>query len=65
MECFKGTIIGLAIGMVVGAIIGATNCEMVHNAIKQSKKEIKRFKRKINLVWLRYKELLFKAVPYV
>lgn len=49
MDCLKGTIIGLAIGMVAGAIIGATNCEMVHSVIKQGKKEIKRFKRKINL----------------
>lgn len=49
MECFKGTIIGLAIGIAVGAIIGATNCEMVHCIIKQGKKEIKRFKRKINI----------------
>lgn len=50
MECLKGTIIGLAIGMVAGAVIGATNCEMVHDAIKQSKKEFKRFKRKMSLI---------------
>lgn len=50
MECLKGTMIGIVIGMVAGAIVGATNCEMVHTAIKQGKKEIKRFKRKMNLV---------------
>lgn len=49
MECLKGTMIGIVIGMMAGAIVGASNCEMVHNAIKQSKKEFKRFKRKMNL----------------
>lgn len=49
MECLKGMLVGLTIGVVAGAIMGASNCEMVHNAIKQSKKEIKRFKRKMNL----------------
>lgn len=50
MECLKVTMIGLVIGMVAGAVVGASNCEMIHNAIKQSKKEIKRFKRKMSLV---------------
>lgn len=50
MECFKGTLIGLVIGMVAGAMIGATNCEMIHNVIKQGKKEVKRFKKKISLI---------------
>lgn len=49
MECLKGTMIGLVIGMMAGAVIGASNCEMIHNVMKQGKKEMKRFKRKMNL----------------
>lgn len=50
MECLKGTVIGLVIGVVAGALMGAANCEMVHDAIKQGKKEFKRFRRKMNLI---------------
>ena len=50
MDCLKGTMLGLVIGMVAGVMIGATNCQMVHDVIKQGKKEVKRFKKKMNLI---------------
>ena len=50
MECLKGTMIGLVIGMVAGVMIGATNCQMVHDVIKQGKKEVRRFRKKMNLI---------------
>lgn len=42
---------GLLVGLMVGAVIGATNCELIHDTIKKSKKEFKRFKRNINYMY--------------
>lgn len=46
LECIKGCCIGLVVGMAVGTALGAINKEMLCDALKKGKKEIKRFKRK-------------------
>ena len=46
MECIKGMMIGLAVGMMAGAALGACNSTMLCDAVKQGKKEFRRFKRK-------------------
>ena len=46
MDCLKGMIIGIVVGISAGMVMGACNSTMICDAIKQGKKEIKRFKRK-------------------
>lgn len=46
MECIKGMMAGLVIGMMAGALFGACNSSMIFDAVKQGKKEVRRFKRK-------------------
>ena len=46
MDCLKGMMIGLVVGITAGMVMGACNSGMICSAIKQGKKEIKRFKRK-------------------
>lgn len=49
MNCLKGMIIGITIGMTAGVIMGATNCDLIYNALKNGRREIKRFKRKCSM----------------
>ena len=46
MDCLKGLIVGMVVGIAAGMVMGACNSSMICEAIKQGKKEIKRFKRK-------------------
>lgn len=46
MDCLKGMIVGIVVGMAAGCVVGACNSGVVCEAIKQGKKEMKRFKRK-------------------
>ena len=46
MDCLKGMMIGLVVGIAAGTVMGACNSTMICDAIKQGKKEIRRFKRK-------------------
>ncbi len=46
MDCLKGMMIGIVVGVAAGTVIGACNSTMICSAIKQGKKEIKRFRRK-------------------
>jgi len=46
MEYIKGMVAGLVVGMVAGIMLGVCNSNMICEAIKQGKKEVRRFKRK-------------------
>lgn len=46
MECLKGMMAGLVIGVMAGALVGACNSKMICDAVRQGKREVKRFKRK-------------------
>lgn len=46
MDCLKGMMAGLVIGVMAGALVGACNSKMIFDAVKQGKKEVRRFKRK-------------------
>lgn len=46
MDSLKGMMIGLVVGISAGMVMGACNSTMICDALKQGKKEIKRFKRK-------------------
>ena len=46
MECLKSMMAGLIIGIMAGALYGACNSTMICEAVKQGKKEMRRFKRK-------------------
>ncbi|MBQ8043189.1 MAG: hypothetical protein IJ272_03440 [Clostridia bacterium] len=46
MDCLKGMMIGIVVGVAAGMVMGACNSTTICDAIKQGKKEIKRFKRK-------------------
>ena len=42
----KNLVLGIVVGITAGMVMGACNSTMICDAIKQGKKEIKRFKRK-------------------
>ena len=46
MDCLKGMMLGIIVGVAAGMVIGACNSTMICDAIKQGKREIRRFKRK-------------------
>ena len=46
MDCLKGMVVGLVVGVAAGCVMGACNSNTIYEALKQGKKEIKRFKRK-------------------
>lgn len=46
MDCLKGMMLGIVVGITAGMVMGACNSTAICDALKQGKKEIKRFKRK-------------------
>ena len=46
MDCLKGMMVGVIFGMMTGIALGACNSSMICSAIKQGKREVRRFKRK-------------------
>jgi len=49
MGFVKGTFVGMIFGAMAGMIIGATNCDYMQDVIRNSRKQMKRFKRKYSM----------------
>ena len=46
MDCLKGMMVGMVVGIAAGMVVGVCNSTMICDAVKQGRREIKRFKRK-------------------